>query len=314
MKYEISGWLGKTGAGKTLDEVEQKVLDFALSGVEVWVCFWVNLDLPNIHFFSEFEEVENLRNAVVVFDEITDFFDPRDWENETKGVRRWFRLHRKHHLVILFNTQDISLVAKTVGTLCHHWYFLKANDFNLIRRFIRKMLGKQDDISLRLYPMTYQELKKMAVGFEVGEVMDAQGLFTLVNYPLKKILHRELNDKKIEIVHRYCPKCESRQGEQIKREDISSYHYDSNARMYRLNEIEFCPFCKTEKLVVRESGIYDTDYELPIKEKPITFQPMIDCPAGWRKIPYTGYLSDGQIRKKRQYEGRHLENGHYVKD
>jgi len=314
MKYEIHGWLGKTGSGKTLDETEQAVLDFILSGVEVWTCYWINIDLPNVHYFSEFEEVENLKNAVIVFDEITDFFDPRDWENESKGVRRWFRLHRKHHLHILFNTQDISLVAKTIGTLCHKWYFLKTHNYGWVMSIFKKILGTESDISLQICEMTYQELKKMAVGFEIGEQLEAEGYFKTVNYKIKKILHKELNDLKRELVHRYCPKCESRQGDQIKSKDTFKIatRLEDKKESWKLKQDEFCPFCKTVQLEIRESGIYDTDYEIPIREKKISWQAMTDSPKGWKRIPFSGLLSDRQMKEKRNYEGKHLENGHYV--
>ena len=162
-KYKIHGRLGLTGSGKSLDQTESDILDFILDGVEVWSCYWLNIDLPNVHYFTEFEEIEDLRNAVVVFDEITDFFDPRDWENESKGVRRWFRLHRKRHLHIYFNTQDISLVAKTIGTLCHEWLYIKENNLGVIMEWIFKIIGRKERISMKIYEMTYQELKKMAV-------------------------------------------------------------------------------------------------------------------------------------------------------
>jgi len=141
--------------------------------------------------------------------------------------------------------------------------------------------------------MTYQELKKAANGWEVAdsETDDSRavgGDIRLKRYNIKELVHSELDQFKVELYHYYCPKCAGRQGQVIRKE----VEYDE------ISKEVYCQKHKEQLLEVKQSGLYDSDYDLPVKEREITYQAMIDSPKGWRKIPYKGALSENQLKKK----------------
>jgi len=293
---KIIGRLGATGSGKTLDQTEQDVLPALLAGEEVWCSYWVNWALPNLHYFApaDFEKISSVRNAMIVFDEIRQSFEPRGWEGESNEVRAFFELHRKRHNDIVFNTQDVSLVAKTVGIQTHSWSRIERVKDNILMRLWYNLLGRQGPTIRKDY-LTFAELRKMANGWELGEdvALDAEWEFT--HYRAQQLLHEELNDYKIELVHRYCPKCQARQGEQILKKDTDKVcKLDSKSGLFRLRNDEFCPKHKDVKLEIKKSGIYDTDFEPEIIERELEWIPMTDCKAGDRKVRYTGALSRRQ--------------------
>jgi len=293
--------LGLPGSGKTLDQTEKDVLFHLLNGEEVWSCYWINWNGDNLHYFSEFEEVENLRNVVVVFDEIGQILPAREWEKEGLRVQLFFQLHRHRHVDIIGNTQDVSLVAKTVGIVANSWILCEKANIGILD-FLLGLLDLKS-IMIRKTEMTYQGLKKMANGWEVNQTISSPEKSKLKWYSVEKISHKELEEFKVEIVHRYCPKCAMRQGEQILKEDTASVcDYDTKKRRYTLKFKEICPKHQDTQLEIRESGIYDTDHEPELKEKEITFQPMIDIQAGAMKVKYNGRMSKRQTEEKSRLE------------
>lgn len=293
--------LGLPGSGKSLGLVEEDLLPHLIRGEEVWCNFWINWkgvwtidkDHPqgyyrqNLHFFAtdEFESlVPTLRNCVLIMDEIGQVMEPRAWEQESGNVRRFFQLHRHHHVDIYGTTQDISLVAKSAWIVVDEFILCEKLRKSWMSFFLDKILKRQT-FKIAYQDMTYQELKKMSYGWEQ---YDSQGEIKLggkprkIRYESKKLEHKELNDNKVELRHLKCPKCASRQKNEMK---------DG-----------YCPKHRSERLITINSGIYDSDYDLPIKEKQITFYPMIDCPAGYRKIPYKGALSERQAKHKAELE------------
>jgi len=292
--------LGLPGSGKSLGLCEEDLLPHLLAGEEVWCNFWVNwkgiwtIDdkhpegyfYQNLHFFTadEFEDLApKLQNCVLVMDEIGQVMEPRAWEQESGNIRRFFQLHRHHHVDIYGTTQDISLVAKSAWIvvdewiLCHnlkHSWLDKLKDWFLKRKTFK--IGYQD--------MTYQEMRKLTYGWENFIDNPETGIggdLRVKNYDPIKLIHNEIDENKLELTHWYCKKCNSRQ--------------DKN---------EYCPKHKDIELEEIESGLYDSDYDIPIKEKPITFVAMIDCPAGYRKIPFKGALSQQQIKYKESLEAK----------
>jgi len=314
--------LGLPGCGKSLDQTEQEVLEHLIAGTEVYCCYWINWNLPNYHYFPPtrkgFDSIKDQRNCVVVFDELAQIFDPRDWTEEGGEVRRWFQLHRHFHIDIYANTQDVSLVAKSVGIIADEWQYIEKIEQGAIARWIFSLFGLEY-IKMHKSYLSWQQLKKIANGWELGEDVAIDGNWEIVNYRLDKIVHSELDELKEELVHKYCEKCAARQGEQIKKEQTNNEAiYSLELKEWKLRKVEYCPKHKEEELKVRLSGLYDTDYTPETDEEQIEFVAMIDSPKGWRKIPYKGLLSEKQNATKRgmtkninrSYE-RNDENGLY---
>lgn len=291
--------LGLPGSGKTLDQTMTDVLPHLLAGEQVYSTYWINWNKPNLHLFNEFEEVENLRNCVIVFDEIGQILPARQWELEGLRVQLFWQLHRHRKLTLIGNTQDVSLVSKTVGIVANRWYYCE-NRNNLFIDFLFRLF-KSPTILVRRTEMSYQGLKKMANGWELDGVVTPQkrDKHKTKWFPVDKLLAKDLNQYKIELVHKYCPMCQMRQGSQILKENtLKECNYNAKRGIYTLKSTEFCPKHQETQLQVRLSAIYDTDYEPVFPEKVITFQPMIDSPKGYTKIKFQGRLSDNQSTAK----------------
>jgi len=298
----FSNRLGLPGSGKTLGMIEEDLLPHLLDGQEVYTNVWVNWNGPNLHFFTsdDFDElVPELRNCVLVMDEIGQVLEPRAWEQESGNIRRFFQLHRHHHVDIYGTTQDISLVAKSAWIVVDEWQLCQKIPKNWLGMAIDWLL-KRKSFNIAYQSMTYQELKKASYGWEIhdGEGGDEYqnnkkigGDIRIQKYTEEKLIHRELNDHKIELYHYYCPLCAGRQGEKIPKE--TEYEEIKQA---------FCPKHKEQKLEIKESGIYDSDYDLPVKERAVTFQALIDSPKGYRKIPFKGALSREQTERKKNLQ------------
>lgn len=279
------GCLGLPGSGKSLYQTETFALTFLLSGVDVYCSYWINWAGDNFHFFSTFEEIKNLRNCVVIFDELAQFFDPRDWEREGQDVRRFFQLHRHRHVDIYFNTQDISLVAKTVGIVADEWILCQKIEPSGLIKFFFKFFGLERLI-FRFEYLTYQQLKKMAMGWDLAEEIEINNEWKTVRFDPIKLLHHELDDKKQELIHWYCPLCLQRQYKPIPKGDVPK-------------GVHYCPKHKKTPLEVRETGLYDTDYEPDVPPVPeLEWQAVVPSPKGFTKIKYRGPLSVAQLSSK----------------
>jgi len=301
----FSNRLGLPGSGKSLGMTEEDLLPHLLADEEVYTNVWVNWNKPNIHYFNadEFEELApTLRNCVLVMDEIGQVMEPRAWEQESGNIRRFFQLHRHHHVDIYGTTQDISLVAKSAWIVVDEWILCHKIDNNWLSTAIDWLL-KRNSFKVAYQDMTYQELKKMANGWELATGEEEEGYSKAVGgeirvktYNIEKLKHKELDEFKIELYHYYCPKCAGRQGQIIPKE--------KKFEELIMEDKKMCPKHKETELIIRESGMYDSDYDIEIKEKDLVFVPMIDCPKGYRKIQYKGALSNKQTEELMKLQGR----------
>lgn len=289
--------LGLPGSGKTLDQTIYDVLPHLIAGEQVYSSYWINWNRPNLTLFQEFEEVENLRNCVVVFDEIGQILPARQWELEGLRVQLFFQLHRHRHVDIIGNTQDVSLVSKTVGIVANKWYFIVNKNIPILNFFAS--IFNLGHVRFTRTQLTYSALKKMANGWELD------GVFPTTNkrdklktkwITHKKLLFENLDEYKIELVHKHCSRCKFRQGSQIlKHNTLRECSLNKKTGIYTLKIPEYCPKHKDELLTIRKTGIYDTDHEPSFPEKTITFQPLIDSPPAYKKIPYKGKLTETQL-------------------
>jgi len=305
--------LGKPGCGKSLDQTEQDVLPMLKAGVDVYCCYWINWTgieeedgtiRQNFHYFPPtrrgFDSIKDKRNCVVVFDELAQIFDPRDWSEEGSEVRRWFQLHRHFHVDIIANTQDVSLVAKSVGIVADEWQLIENIGDGWLMRYILAWLNRPR-IRIKKEYLTWQQLKKMANGWESGEDVAIDGEWQHVNYRIDKLIHRELEEQKEELIHTYCDKCMSRQGERIgKKQTESMAVFSLEKKEWELKEKRYCPKHKDNELIIKESGLYDTDYTPETDEIEVEFKAFVPSPKGYRMIEEKGLLSDAQNQYKQE--------------
>lgn len=298
--------LGLPGTGKTLNQTELVVLPALLDGIDVWVNYWVNWAEPNYHYFKEFEQVQNVRNGIVVFDEIGKILDPRNWEAEGSGVRDFFQQHRKRHIDISGNTQHISLIAKSALIEVSNFLMCyKSFDGDLLKAlwpsFPWVVAHEQE--------MTLKEIKIEDSDFVAREPYDDEfekGKIHSHWFNKKKLLHRELDEFKTELLHHYCSRCMQRQEPTISLTDSCLFaEFDQKKqRWFPLENRKqfYCPKHKEQLLEVRESGMYDSDYEILSVEKPIVFRPFYKT---LKEAPYRGSLSPAQAEIKNKLESLH---------
>jgi len=287
--------LGLPGSCKTLSVTEDVLLPAILNGIDVYANHWLNINLPNSHYYREFCEIENVRNCIVSFDEIGHILEPRNWENESSGVRDFFQQHRHHYVQIEGNTQHLSLIAKSALIEADRFLLLEKRRYpELIKLLFDNILPLTIDIS----ELTLKELKLRESNFKFND--DDFDEFDLGNqstdyYFKHKLIHRELNNIKKELVHWYCDKCKKRQGEFIPKEKTEKFCYFDKRKGYILKSIVIPPTCPKHKetsLILKESGIYDTQFDIQVPEKQIYWKPFH---RSLKETQYKGALSSKQI-------------------
>lgn len=265
---EIRMRLGKTGSGKTVVQTEIDVLPALIAGQDVICCYWINWKESNFKYFKprDFSAIEKVCNHLIVFDEIRRAFDPRGFKDESESFRLFVEDSRHRHNSIVGNTQDLSLVAKTFAVQAHEWSQVQKVKKPFISLFLDKVF-ESESIIIEEDFLSLQDLRKISLGFDTYQDPDIKPVWESHRFKISDLLHRELNDHKIELVHKYCPKCRFRQGKQILAADTDkmcdlSYVSPNSFPKYTLKPIafEYCAKCKTTPLVARESGMFDTDY------------------------------------------------------
>lgn len=287
--------LGLPGSGKTLTQTELIVLPALLDGLDVYCNYWVNWSGSNYHYFSEISEVLGVRNCIVVFDEIQTVLDPRDWSKEGSDVRRFFQEHRKRHIDIYGTTQHLSLIAKSALIIVDRFLvcdLLFNSNFWRSLHFPYVVVSETD--------MTLAELRlddKMVLmdypgDDDGGDMSFSLGSSSLHWFSKKRLLHRDLDDLKVEHFYTFCPLCQARQGDPVP----LTFTLDEALKI-----VGTCPKHKGVPLEVRLSGIYDTDYEVEPVPRLHYWRAFERCSCG-RYEPYTGYLSTYEMLAKSELE------------
>jgi hypothetical protein len=301
--------LGKPGAGKTLSTTELLALPALFAGIHVYADYWINWCFPNFHYFQEFEEIAHVRNCVVLFDDMSDILDPRNWEAEGSQVRRFFIYHRKRHIEIEGNVQNLNLIAKTaLNQVSAFYWHTDLNDSLLNILFPNRLRFQVDELTL-------QQLKRFDSGYvpfvppsddddDYDEPEEDVEASWVESYGIKNLYHDELNHFKQELFHFYCPLCESRQGEMIYKSHTEKYlNYDEKKKRFTTMRDDYappnCPKHHDTPLEIRRSTMYDSDYELKLPEKAITWKPFAKV---MKESFYRGALSDNQLQEKRNLE------------
>ena len=241
----FKNYLGFPGAGKTLSAVIQEILPRYLEGQVIYSTTWLNLQ--GIHYFSSLDELEGVKNAVIFIDEIGQYLDPYAWKYISYNNRMLFQNHRKLKLTIISTTQDLSFIAKPARVLINDWVFCENNSHGVIMAKILAFFGIKEIIvkQLQLSVIDLLKLQKgvSSVGVIQGENTDdldndfsddftsdldfskddLENKPESVHFSMKKIIRRDLDYLKEELVYFYCPLCESRQYYNIKQGQEHKY-------------------------------------------------------------------------------------------
>lgn len=306
--HQFINYLGLPGAGKTLSMVEEQILPAYLNGQQILSNFWLNL--KGVKYFYTEEDFLDFRNGVLAFDEIGQILDPYNWKNLSFNVRRYFQNHRKFHVDIFSTTQDISFIAKPARVLISEYVFSENSTSNFLNSLLS--LFGSSDLSFKQRHLTFAELYLLQKGLGGSSLVAEDDEFShenysedlsfsdieqnkdipikRVHYSFKKLIHRELDQHKIELVHYYCPVCRSRQLDRVLAEDTDK-HFIKDKKGYSILKPIYCPAHPAQLLEARESGVYDTDYLVePAIPEDIEFLPYVPSPKGYTKIRYKGYV------------------------
>jgi hypothetical protein len=231
---------GLPGSGKSLIQT-LCVYPFLIKGYQVYSDYWINFKGENLHFFSDIEEVVDKRNCVIVFDEISALLEPRNWEQESDEVRKFFSQHRKRHISIFATTQHASLVAKSARIIVDYW--AQMTNYTPTEGIKgKKGIGSK----LPFLVLREQAIARDQINAEEPQTSSSfLDFFSELRIVFKAdILRRDLDKFKAELRHWYCPICCQSQNEA----EVLKNNYK-------------CPKCKSN-LKIRASGIYDTDREV----------------------------------------------------
>lgn len=304
-------YLGLRGAGKTLSAIHQEVLARYLKGEKIVSTSFINL--KGVDYIYSPEDCLKLRNCVLFIDELGDFVDAYDWANISQSFRRFLRLSRKRKVDIITTAQDISYIAKPLRVLFSNWVFCENATATGFGATILKWLHLFS-ISIKQQELTANELVKLQKGVgnnpladnEEEEAdfndfsfddFDLEDKVKTYNYYDKDLIRKDLAEFKIYNFQEFCPLCDT--GHDYVDKDKEDFFIDYNKKQkYFFKKDRFCPIHEKQVLQVREVGIYDTDYEIPIPPVPdLVVKYYIPSPKGHTLLPFKGLLPDSNSPK-----------------
>ena len=267
---------GLPGSGKSL-MMATFVYPYLIAGYQVYSNLWLNWknfdvlgewdsEKNNLHYYQEIEDIVDVRNCIVICDEIAEPLDPRNWENESGAIRRFFQQHRHHHVDVYGTTQNITLVAKSARIVIDEW----TDCFRILRIIPGVIIFRERSIDRT--QMLKEEPEPKDNGF-------FSWLSELRFFLKSKLLFTKWNKYKLELEHKFCEKCHDR-------------------HEFNLN---ICPKCK-QALVVKPTGIYDSCYDIKLRPKKHYWRPISICPDCGRehKSGYRGALSEEEFLKQKE--------------
>jgi len=138
----IYAFTGKTGSGKTYRMVHF-AHDYWLQGVDIFSNTVLNfqpsrrfrlvnrlrrlfrrpeLVTGRIVYFENINEILEVRNGLILFDEAQVLFNARSWESLPEEFQYKLQQHRKHRLDLFCTTQNMGTIDITYRRLVQFWY------------------------------------------------------------------------------------------------------------------------------------------------------------------------------------------------
>lgn len=101
-------------------------------------------------------------NCLILIDEITLFFDSRDFKKFTREQKEFFLMHRHYGVDIIYFTQQYDGVDKKIRDITQELYYLKRAGHASVARCIHRTLDVDDHTKQIVYGY---ELSKGLLGF-----------------------------------------------------------------------------------------------------------------------------------------------------
>jgi hypothetical protein len=305
-------YLGLRGAGKTLSAIHQEVLPRYLKGDKIFSTSFINLKGVDYETVQTPKDCLNLRNCVLVIDELGDFVDAYDWANISQDFRRFLRLSRKRKVDIITTAQDISYIAKPLRVLFSDWVYCENATPVGLGAKILSWLGLFR-VKIKQQELTANELVRLQKGVGNNPLKDEEDededlelndfdfadedlerKVETIEYSKKDLIREDLEQFKIYNYQEYCPVCDVGYDYIDKEKEESLIDYNKKQK-YFFKKDRFCQIHQAQKLEVRQTGIYDTDFEIPVPLVPdLIFKAYIPSPKGYQNIPYKGIIPESQ--------------------
>jgi len=290
-------YLGSVGQGKTLVINEDYTLPALIDRQEVFCSYWVNWNRPNYHYWREPEEFTELKNCLLVIDELGDIIDKWSWDILDASIKKFFMYHRHRLVDIVGNTQDYGDVAVQPRRHITR-YFMTEKHFS--NKFIQKFWKSFPWVVIKTYEMTKNDvmlLDKPIITNDNNETVDTFKSIDKLRtfYSIKKLYHFELDKFKKEFIHFYCPDCGCRHNEDIPKDETGQFAIrDKKTNLFIPREDYNFPYCPKHidtKLTIRTSTMYDSHYLPKNKSKQVVVKLFSKAE---KLVPYKGNISDEQ--------------------
>lgn len=150
----VIGFWGFMGSGKTLNMTKWAILLSETSGRPIYANYHINH--PKFRYFKDFSELDQVRHAIICYDEIHVDFDSRAWDRgKQQKFTHWFTQTRKMFCSFLYTTQSIDQLEKRVRNNTQ-WLFCcsKNKRKDLIETLYNTQLGMHSAIKINKRVLT----------------------------------------------------------------------------------------------------------------------------------------------------------------
>lgn len=125
----VLGVFGLPGAGKTtfLASAAMHSMDGKkFLGIPPHEKVYTNFACPGCYKINP-EDIghKSIINSLILIDEISQFFDARDWKSFPISTRTWFQLHRHFGCDVIFCSQSYGDADKRLRNLAQRYYLLE---------------------------------------------------------------------------------------------------------------------------------------------------------------------------------------------
>jgi len=146
----ITAYTGKTGSMKTFQMIKDAYkqwrqgrniysntkLEFEQQPLSLFEKLLKALGFPplrgSIKYFETINEIIDIRDGLILFDEAQVLFNARQWESLPEEFQYKLQQHRKHQIDLICTTQNMGTIDITYRRLVHNWIHCR-NIFELGR-------------------------------------------------------------------------------------------------------------------------------------------------------------------------------------
>lgn len=202
VKKMIKAFTGKTGSGKTFLMVEEAFywwkkgtnvysntkLDYESQIKRMFIprlkgIVKKNPNYGKITYFENINEIIDVTDGIIIFDEAQVLFNARLWESLPEEFQYKLQQHRKHNLDLYCTTQNMMSIDITYRRLIHEWIHCK-NIFDL---------GKSPRIIIGVFKKEYKDVDYLYASVDDLQTPTIKTKFFLIHF-FSKTLYDTMYD------------------------------------------------------------------------------------------------------------------------